>query len=133
MAQRRRYRKKADQFVIAVQLDLDTDGIVYWKWGGKQHAKRGDWLVDNDGDVYTIDRKVFAKTYKRLRPGTYLKITPVWAEVATRSGSVKTREGQSRYKKGDYIVYNYRNGRDGYCMTAAKFKEMYQQDKQRAK
>lgn len=131
MAMRRRFRKRADQFVIAVQFDLDADGFVYRKWGGRQRAKRGDWLVDNNGDIYTIDRKVFAKTYERLRPGTYLKITPVWAEVATRSGTIKTKEGRSSYKRGDYIVYNNKNGRDGYCITASKFKAMYRPGRQR--
>ena len=122
---RRKYRKKASRYVVAVRLDIDTDGISYRKWGGKQHAKRGDWLVDNDGDIYTVDGKVFARTYQRLRPGIYVKTTPVWAELATESGSVKTKEGKSRYQRGDYIVYNNRNGSDGFCMSAAKFKAMY--------
>lgn len=122
---RRKYRKRASQYVIAVRLDIDTDGLSYRKWGSKQRAKRGDWLVDNDGDVYTVDAKSFARTYRRLRPGIYLKTTPVWAEVATRPGSVKTKEGESHYKRGDYIVYNERNGDDGYCTPATKFKAMY--------
>jgi hypothetical protein len=132
MTQRRRYRKKADQFVIAVRLDLDTDGLVYRKWGGRQHAKRGDWLVDNRGEVYSVDARSFARTYKRLRPGTYVKTTPVWAELAARNGSVRTREGLSRYRKGDYIVYNDRDARDGYCMSARTFKAMYRLDRPRA-
>src|SRR5215831_2695516 len=43
---RRRYKKKPTAFVTAVQLDLDTEGFTYNKWGGKQVCKRGDWLVD---------------------------------------------------------------------------------------
>jgi hypothetical protein len=125
MAKRRKYIKKTTQSVVAIKLDLDIDGLEYRKWGGSQRAKRGDWLVDNDGDVYTVDGRVFARTYQRLRPGIYLKTTPVWAEVATQSGSVKTKEGASHYKRGDYIVYNDRNGGDGYCMRASKFKAMY--------
>jgi hypothetical protein len=38
--------------VIAVKIDLDTDGLTYQKWGGTQRAKRGDWLVNNEGGVY---------------------------------------------------------------------------------
>jgi len=49
---RRRYRKKASQFVVAVQLALDTPGFEYRKWGADQRCKRNDWLVNNDGDVY---------------------------------------------------------------------------------
>jgi hypothetical protein len=125
MAARAQYRKKADQFVIAVKLDLDTDGLIYRKWGAEQRAKRGDWLVDNDGEVYTVDGKVFKKTYELLSPGIYLKKTPVWAEIANSAGSVKTKEGESHYKKGDYIVFNNKNATDGYCMSAKKFRAMY--------
>ena len=55
MEKRRRYRKNPDQFVTAVRLNLDTQGFVFNKWGGEQRCKPGDWLVDNDGDVYTVD------------------------------------------------------------------------------
>jgi len=68
------------------------------------------------------------RTYERARPGCYVKKTPVWAEVATGAGSIKTKQGASRYSKGDYLVYNDRNGRDGYAMSAAKFKAMYARD-----
>lgn len=123
---RRKYQKRANQPVIAVRLNLDTDGLTYRKWGALQRAKRGDWLVDNDGDIYTVDAKTFTRTYKCLRPGAYVKITPVWAEVATQPGSIPTKEGASHYKPGDYLVYNNRNGGDGYCMSAKKFKSMYE-------
>lgn len=123
---RRKYRKKASQFVIAIRLELDMRGLEYRRWGGRQRAKRGDWLVDNNGEIYTIDAKTFARTYKRVTPGLYVKKTPVWAEVATVSGSIQTKEGASRYKPGDYIVYNERGGSDGYCMSAARFKAMYE-------
>jgi len=122
---RRKYQKKANQAVIAVRLDLDTPGLTYRKWGATQRAKRGDWLVDNAGEVYTVDARTFARTYKRLRPGTYVKITPVWAEKATQAGQIQTKEGASHYEAGDYLVYNSRGGGDGYCMTAKKFSSMY--------
>jgi hypothetical protein len=132
MGTRRKYQKKAKQKVIAIKLDLKFDGFEYQKWGAKQRAKRGDWLVDNSGDVYTVDAKSFARTYRQqrtaagaLRPGTYEKFAPVWAEKATGAGTIKTKEGASSYKRGDYIVYNSRNGRDGYCISAANFKSMY--------
>jgi hypothetical protein len=130
-AKRLEYVKKASQFVIAVRLDLEMDGIEYRKWGGLQRAKRGDWLVDNQGDVYTVDAKTFARTYRPLlggkrRPtGRYMKITPVWAQLATAPGKIKTKEGASSYKRGDYIVYNNRDGTDGYSISAARFKTMY--------
>jgi hypothetical protein len=32
MPNRRRYRKKAGELVVAVRLDLDTKGFTYTKW-----------------------------------------------------------------------------------------------------
>jgi len=124
----KRYRKKADRFVVAVRLDLDTDGFTYRKWGAEQCCKRGDWLVDNDGDIYSVDGDVFAKTYRRAGPGVYVKTAPVWAEIASASGSVVTKEGRSLYEAGDYLVYNNQDGTDAYCISAAKFESMYEPD-----
>ena len=128
MGTRKRYRKKADKFVIAVQLDLETEGFAYRKWGADQKCKPGDWLVDNEGDIYTVDRDVFAKTYRKTRPGTYFKATPIWVEVATEPGSVDTQEGRSHYEAGDYLVSNNADGTDAYCISAAKFESMYELD-----
>jgi hypothetical protein len=123
-----RYKKRDNQSVIAVQLNLDTDGFIYKKWGGDQCCKRGDWIVNNNGDIYTIDKDVFARTYKNLSPGLFIKTTQVWAYVADEPGTVETKEGTSEYKKGDYIVYNNPDGSDGYCMSAEKFESMYLSD-----
>ena len=128
MGNRRRYRKKADQFVVAVQLDLDTDGFIYRKWGAEQRCQQGDWVVDNDGDHYTVDGEVFARTYRKLSPGIYVKTTPIWAEVASKSGQVPTKEGASHYQAGDYLVSNNEDGTDAYCISAAKFESMYELD-----
>jgi hypothetical protein len=108
-----------------VRLALETDGFVYRKWNGDQHAKPGDWIVDNDGDVYTVDADVFARTYRKTATGSYVKTTPVWAERATQPGSVKTKEGMTHYHAGDYIVSNNRDGSDQYAITADKFESLY--------
>ena len=128
MGKRRRYKKRADQYVVAVRLDLDTAGFTYRKWGAEQRCKRGDWLVDNNGDIYSVDAEVFAKTYRKTGDGTYVKTTPIWAETATEDGSVATKEGKSHYKSGDYLVYNNEDGTDAYCISAAKFELMYELD-----
>ena len=125
---RRRYKKKPTEFVTAVRLDLDTDGFTYRKWGGAQRCKRGDWLVDNEGDVYTVDGDVFRRTYAPLEKGAYVKTTPVWAERATSVGEVPTKEGASHYEPGDYLVFNEEHGGDGYCMRAETFERMYRLD-----
>jgi len=126
MSERSRYIKQATQFVTAVQVDLELDGFTYRKWGGTQRCKRGDWLVNNNGDVYTVDGESFARTYRATGPGTYVKMTPVWAEVAATAGEVRTKEGATRYEAGDYLVYNEPDGGDAYAVTRHEFDRMYQ-------
>lgn len=126
MSERRRYRKKVSAAVTAVRLSLDTDGFTYRKWGAEQRCKQGDWLVDNDGDAYTVDADVFARTYRKVSEGVYVKTTPIWAEVATEAGAIATKEGRTHYEAGDYIVFNEEHGGDGYAVTAKKFEEMYE-------
>ncbi len=130
MTARRRYRKKANQFVVAVKLDLDTSGFTYRKWSADQTCRAGDWLVDNNGDIYTVDAQVFARTYRSVGPGIYIKTTPIWAERATEAGSVKTKEGRSHYDAGDYLVSNNEDGTDAYCISAENFESMYEPDEQ---
>jgi len=125
---RKRYRPRSDRFVVAVQLDLDTDGFKYRKWGHEQHCKRGDWLVDSDGEVHTVAAESFARTYRELRRGTYVKTTPVWAERAVSGGSVVTKEGRTGYAAGDWLVSNNEDGTDAYSIGAAKFEELYEPD-----
>lgn len=122
------YRKRSDQAVTAVQIDLDTAGFRYRKWGAEQRCKPGDWLVDNNGDIYTVDADVFAGTYRRIAPGRYAKSSRVWAHPADSAGSIKTKEGETHYQVGDYLVYNNQDGSDGYAISADKFNAMYEPD-----
>jgi hypothetical protein len=123
---RRKYKKKPTSFITAVQLDLDTEGFTYNKWGGKQVCKRGDWLVNNNGGTYTIAEESFAQTYEFVSPGVYVKSAPVWAEVAEKAGKLKTKEGETAYEAGDYLVSNNEDGTDAYAMSPASFKSMYE-------
>jgi hypothetical protein len=125
---RLRYRRKPDQAVSAVRLVLEFDGFSYRKWGGEQRAQVGDWLVDNDGDVYTVSADSFASTYRQLSPGRWLKVTPVWAEQAARAGVVATKEGQTQYEAGDWLVSNAEDGSDAYAINADKFEQTYEPD-----
>lgn len=127
MAGRKRYRRRPNRPIAAVRLLLDTSGFDYRKWGGDQHCKAGDWLVDNDGDVYTVDAESFARTYQAVGPGAYVKSTVVWAERADVAGSITTFEGRTRYEAGDYIVSNAEDGTDTYAISAAKFEFLYEQ------
>jgi hypothetical protein len=111
--------------VIAIQFNL-ADGFTYEKWGSQQQCKRGDWIVDNEGDVYTVDQETFARTYRKVSAGTFVKTTPIWAERATGPGVVKTKEGETHYKAGEFLVSNNSDGTDAYAVGADKFREMYE-------
>jgi hypothetical protein len=126
MTIRQAFVKRRTEFVVAVRMDLDTEGFVYQKWGGRQICKAGDWLVNNSGDTYTVDRETFARTYRATGPGTYVKVTPVWAETASTAGEIRTREGTTRYDAGDYLVYDGPDGDDRYAVSKAAFERMYE-------
>ena len=65
---RKPYRKKGSATICAVQLNLDTDGFSYEKWGGEQRCKSGDWLVDNadESDAYAVGKAAFNKLYEPI-------------------------------------------------------------------
>ena len=50
----------------------------------------------------------------------------MWAEVATAPGQVRTQEGSTSYKAGDYLVFNQEDGGDSYAIEKAKFEAMYE-------
>jgi hypothetical protein len=125
MSSRQRYVKRETEFVVAVQLDLDTPGFTYQKWGATQTCKAGDWIVNNAGDTYTVDRDTFARTYRATGPGQYVKLTPIWAEEAAASGEVRTKEGITHYDAGDYLVFNEPDGGDPYAVARDEFERMY--------
>ena len=69
MEELHRYKKKSTAFVVAVKVDLDTDGFTYRKWGSQQTCKSGDWLVYNQGDTYANDQETFPDTYEPISSG----------------------------------------------------------------
>jgi hypothetical protein len=125
---RKRFRRKAEQVVTAVRLQLDFDALTYRKWGDTQIARAGDWLVDNGGDVYTVEAESFARTYTEVGPGRFIKTAPVWAEQARRGGTVRTKEGRTHYAAGDWLVSNTKEGSDAYAISAETFERLYEPD-----
>lgn len=113
--------------ITAVQLNLETAGFTYQKWGGEQRCKAGDWLVNSDGETYTIDSDSFARTYREHGPGLYVKVGCVWAEQAGAAGSIRTKEGKTSYEAGDWLVYNGADRTDGYAVKPEKFKSLYEE------
>jgi hypothetical protein len=131
MSTRHKYVKRPDQAVRATQLLLDTEGFTYRKWGGEQRCRAGDWLVNStDGqgavEAYTVAADSFARTYRHVGAGAYLKVTPVWAAAADAAGTVATKEGWTAYQPGDYLVSNHEDGSDAYAVTKARFEQMYE-------
>ena len=81
MSELKKYNRRPDATVTAVQINLALVGhqpLQYAKWGGTQTAEAGDWLVNNNGDVYTIKEDVFANTYHMVSPGVYAKIGQIY-------------------------------------------------------
>lgn len=128
LAMRLRYRKKPDQAVTAVRLALSFEGFTYEKWGAVQRAQAGDWLVDSAGDIHTVAAQSFARTYREISPGRWLKTTPIWAERATAPGAVTTNEGVTHFEACDWVVSNVEDGSDAYAISSDKFERMYELD-----
>lgn len=126
MNERKPFRRKAQTHVVAIQLSLDTEGLIYEKWGGRQLAKPGDWLVDNAGDVYTVDQDSFSQSYRRVSQGIFKKTSNIWACQALKAGTVSTKEGHTAYQAGDYLVSNDQAGSDAYAISAKKFHSLYE-------
>ena len=124
--EKKQYRKKERQEITAVQINLETDGMRYHKWGSDQQCQSGDWLVDNNGDCYTISNESFAATYEPTAPGRYVKSAPVWAVQVSCDGKVKTNEGYTEYVAGDYLVSNDIDAVDTYAVSKNKFEDMYE-------
>lgn len=120
-----RYQKHAGQIVRATQLTLPQCELQYQQWGATQRARNGDWLVNNGQTSYTVAADSFEATYKHLYADQYRKVAPVWAEQAEAAGVISTREGQSHYQAGDYLVYNLPDREDGYTVPKSVFEQHY--------
>ena len=94
--------------------------------GGSQNCKRGDWIVNNQGEVYTIDAETFSLTYHDVGPGIYEKRVVVWAEEASCAGTIATKEGSTEYKSGDFLVFNDAERKDGYAVEQETFGSLYE-------
>ena len=120
------FRRRERTTVVAVRLDLETEGFTYRQWGGPQRCKAGDWIVHTGADTYTVDAGVFARTYRAVSRGVYEKVSSVWAARAEDAGAIQTKEGSTAYEAGDMLVFNDRAGRDGYAMSKDRFDALYE-------
>lgn len=121
----KQYKRKPGKSVVAIQL---PGHMLYKAWGDIQHAKPGDWLLQNGDEVYTVDAKSFEHTYRTEGNNLFIKTAAVWAMQTEVDGKVHTKEGYSDYKSGDMLVWNDPHSSDGYCMPQEKFFELYELD-----
>lgn len=126
MTKLKKYKKRLSFAITAIQLNLETEGFSYQKWGAEQNCKQGDWIVDNGGDFYTIDNEVFKATYVKISKCQYVKNTLVFAEESLSAGTIKTKEGISNYDQGSYLVYTSKDHIDAYVLSKEKFELMYE-------
>ena len=124
-----KYYPKAHNTVKAMPINLPNVEVNYEKWGGAQQANQGDWLVNRGDEFYTVEQSSFNDTYRCIEGNTYLKIAPVWAEIAKENGKIKTKEGESHFSAGDYLVYNDQNKKDGYAIKNTLFNDLYSEEK----
>ncbi len=123
-----RYSRREQTNVTAIKIDMETDGFTYRKWGGEQIVRPGDWLVDNNGDVYTVDGEAFEATYTKVSQGIYTKTGHVWAREAESDGQVQSTSGFTQYHAGDMVVFRDEREIDGWAMSKADFATLYQVD-----
>lgn len=120
------YKRRPGATVHAIRFAFDSDGFDYTQWGARQHCKAGDWIVQNGDDTYTVAAESFARTYEHVSGAEYRKVGRVWAEAQAEAGTIRTQEGSTDYRAGDFLVYNDRNREDGYAVERAKFEALYE-------
>jgi hypothetical protein len=121
----RAYQPRDGNPVRAIQLNLELEAFRFRKWGSLQTAKQGDWLLERNGELHTVDAEAFARTYRQIGPATYAKVAKVWAKPAESAGVIHTSEGETHYRKGDYLVWNDEEGKDGYAVRKDTFESLY--------
>ena len=124
----KRYRRREMTTVTAVQIALNTEGFTYKKWGDVQVVRAGDWLVNNNGNVYTVDHEVFERTYTKVSTGVYKKTGVVWVEEAQTAGKVRSTSGFTNYSAGEFVVFNDEDRADGWAMSVEEFTRLYEFD-----
>jgi len=120
------YRQRESAQVTAIQLNLEMEAFTFRKWGALQTCRPGDWIVERNGSVHTVAADSFARTYKKIGPATYVKQATVWAVPAASAGVIATKEGETHYKQGDVLVWNDKEGTDGYAIRKDIFESLYE-------
>ncbi|MGQ7787939.1 PGDYG domain-containing protein [Nesterenkonia sp. K-15-9-6] len=92
--------------------------------GAVMEAKPGDWIVDDDGQQWSVDAEVFAETYEAVSEGRYRKTGEVRARQIAQPTSLETLEGSDQLDAGDWVVQNA----SGECwgVSDARFRRRYQ-------
>ena len=121
-------RRRPDQYVIAVQLDLDTAGFTFRKWGAEQRVQ-----------ARRLARRQRRRRLHRRRGQSSRAPTASCAAAPTsrrrrcgprraRRPAASPRRRAARTTGRRLLVSNDEDGSDAYAVDAAKFEAMYEPD-----
>jgi hypothetical protein len=73
--------------------------------GEELRGRPGDWRVRSDeGDVWTVEPKVFAETYEHLTGDRYCRVGTVAGRPATAGEVITSLEGSETAREGDWVI-----------------------------
>lgn len=104
---------------------IQLDAPLTWNadHGSTMQAQPGDWLVQSEGDTWSVEDGIFRVTYEHLRDDLYRKVTPVLAVELPAAGTVLSREGMVEAEQGDLLVCNVTG--ECWSMPKEKFFQRY--------
>lgn len=88
--------------VQATQLEEDftwTSGT-----GSSLKGVRGDWLIKDGFEVWTVAQSTFTTTHQEVSPGWYKKVSPALLLLLDCDLTVESLEGPSSGAKGDILA-----------------------------
>jgi hypothetical protein len=99
-----------------------------WSWttasGDVLHARAGDVRVTSDeGDTWSVDPEIFAKTYERVEGNRWRRVGTVEAQPAEYGELVLSLEGPQTAQAGDWIVRG--SGGELWTMSTEHFQRNY--------
>ena len=72
--------------------------------GNNLVGEKGDYLIESDGNRWTVQPEIFEKTYSENSDGTFTKTAQVIAVKVNAALTINTLEGESVVHEGDYLL-----------------------------
>lgn len=125
MSAYRRYKRKGNEVVIAIQLDLDTEGFSYQKQGAERRCNAQDWLLSDRSGTYAVDDSTFARAFEEIGVGQYTMVGIVRAKVSDSAGHIRVGQRKVPHEPGDYLVWDESTQSIGYAVPKDWFEASY--------